>query len=149
MSSVVRDTLAIIPACSQNFVLYPEDPRRDSISNQQVVCLVCCSSHSAVDPSLQIVFLIVLWHAVEGKVAVSVVVASFLLVRVLWADLHRVFLRFVVWFVRGRRRQLRRRSRHAQLRNFWGFSVRLYDHPHHPSLCGLEFLLLLGDRSRA
>ena len=55
--------------------------------------VVCCS-HDAVDPCLQIV----LWHSVEGGVAVSVLVAS-LLVGVLWADLGRVFFRFVVWLV--------------------------------------------------
>ena len=75
-----------------------------------------------------------LWHAVEGEVAVSILVAFVLLVGDLFVGLGRVFLQFtgVVWFIVG---------------DF--VEIRLYDHPHHGSLCCLEFLLLLRPRTRS
>ena len=68
-------------------------------------------------------------------------VVFFLLVGVLWSGLGRVFLLFavwVVWFVLGDL---------VDVRGVGGcgafcfcFSLRLYDHPHRPSLCCLELL---------
>ena len=96
MRFVMRPSLAIILARFQ-YILLSEDTR-DSICCQEVVNLVGCS-HYVVNPWLQFVSQLVWWHAVEGRFAVSVLVAFFLLVGVLWVGLGRVVLPFTVWVV--------------------------------------------------
>ena len=85
----------MILACFQCVPTLPGGPRRDPIRSQQVVCLAGCA-HYVVNPWLRFVFLLVLWYAVEGRVAVGVLVAFFLLVGVLWVGVK------VVWFIVGR-----------------------------------------------
>ena len=60
-----------------------EDPQRDSVCCQQVICLVRCSQY-VVHPWFQFVFWLIIWRFVEGRVAVGVMAAFFFLVEVWW-----------------------------------------------------------------
>ena len=75
-----------------------EDPWRDSVCFQYVVCFVGCV-HCVVNPWLKFVCWFVLWYTAEKEVAAGIVVAV----------LERVV----------RRRRLRQRSRRVQLRGIF------------------------------
>ena len=96
--------------CGNHSCLFPvraavsEDPRRNSICCQQVICLVSCQHY---------VFRLVVRNFVEGGFSVGVVAAFFYLVGVLWVGFSRVFVWFAVGVVGVRRRRRRRRSQHV------------------------------------
>ena len=56
-----------------------EDPQRDPVWCQQVVCLVGYA-HNVFSPCVLLIFYLDLCYACEGRLVVGVLVASFLLV---------------------------------------------------------------------